>query len=64
MKPPKYDYKSLREICGNLSTISPNTSTVEEDFSVFIYENNNHKESLMNISLEVITQSKKQNIIQ
>ncbi|KAI9917775.1 hypothetical protein PsorP6_012624 [Peronosclerospora sorghi] len=51
-------FTSLRSFSGALFTVFPNTSSVESDFSVFLWEKKKNRESISNISLEGILQAK------
>lgn len=51
-------FEGLREICGGLATVFPNTSPVEADFSVIGWEKNEYRQSLTDFSLEGILQAK------
>ena len=44
----------LRDFCGRIATIFPNTATVESDFSVLGWEKNEYRQSLTDLSLEGI----------
>jgi hypothetical protein len=46
----------LRDFCGGLASIFPNTASVESDFSILGWEMDSHRRSLMDISLEGIMQ--------
>ncbi len=51
-------FEGLREFCGGLATVFPNTSPVEADFSVIGWEKNVYRQSLTDFSLEGILQAK------
>ena len=57
----KESFPYLKEFCGNMDTIFPNTSTVEYDFSLINYEKNQYRESITDLTLEVTL--KENNII-
>jgi len=46
----------LRDFCGGLASIFPNTASVESDFSILGWEMDSHRRSLMDVSLEGIMQ--------
>jgi hypothetical protein len=46
----------LRDFCGGLASIFPNTASVELDFSILGWEMDSHRRGLMDISLEGIMQ--------
>jgi len=48
----------LREFCGGIATVFPNTGTVESDFSVLGWEKDEYRQSLTDLSLEGIMQCK------
>ncbi|KAI9921252.1 hypothetical protein PsorP6_001825 [Peronosclerospora sorghi] len=50
-------FTSLRSFAGALFTVFPNTSSIENDFSVLGWEKNENRESLSNISLEDVLQA-------
>ena len=50
------NFDRLRDFCGGLASIFPNTASVESDFSILGWEMNSHRTSLMDISLEGIMQ--------
>ena len=48
----------LRDFCGGIATLFPNTATVESDFSVLGWERDEYRLSLTDLSLEGIMQCK------
>ncbi|KAH6575369.1 hypothetical protein BASA62_001946 [Batrachochytrium salamandrivorans] len=48
----------LKEFCGGLATVFPNTATVESDFSRLGLEKNEYRKSLTDFSLEGVLHSK------
>jgi hypothetical protein len=48
----------LRDFCGGIATIFPNTATVESDFSILGWEKDAFRQSLTDLSLEGILQCK------
>jgi hypothetical protein len=46
----------LRDFCGGLASIFPNTASVESDFSILGWEMDSHRMSLMDVSVEGIMQ--------
>ena len=59
----KESFPYLKEFCGNMSTIFPNTSTVESDFSLINYEKNQYRTSMTDLILEGILQAKQHYIL-
>ena len=51
-------FPALQAFCGGLASIFPNTSTVESDFSVIGWENDEYRQSLTDFSLESILHAK------
>jgi hypothetical protein len=51
-------FEGLREFCGGLATVFPNTAPVEADFSVIGWEKNDYRQGLTDFSLEGILQAK------
>ena len=51
-------FHTLRDFCGGLASVFPNTATVEADFSVIGWEKNVYRKSLTDFSLEGIIQAK------
>ena len=54
----------LRYFCGGLATVFPDTTTVESDFSIVKYDNDDLRNSLTDSSLEVILHAKQFRILQ
>ena len=48
----------LRDFCGGIGTVFPNTATVESDFSILGWEKDEYRKSLTDLSLEGIMQCK------
>ena len=57
-------FSVLRDFCGGLATIFPVTATVESDFSIVKYDNDDLRNSLTDSSLEVILHAKQFRILQ
>lgn len=51
-------FHALRDFCGGLASVFPNTATVESDFSVIGWEKNVYRKALTDFSLEGIIQAK------
>jgi len=51
-------FNVLKDFCGGIATIFPNTATVESDFSVLGWEKDEYRKSLTDLSLEGIMQCK------
>lgn len=51
-------FPHLKGFCGDLASVSPNTATVESDFSIIGWERDEHRQRLTNFSLEGILQCK------
>ena len=51
-------FKMLKEFCGGLATVLPNTATVESDFSRLSLEKNEYRKALTDFSLEGVLHSK------
>ena len=51
-------FNILRDFCGGIATIFPNTGTVESDFSIPGWERDEYRQSLTDLSLEEIMQCK------
>ena len=49
-------FKKLRDFCGEIASVFPNTATVESDFSVLNWEKDEYRLSLTDLSLESIIQ--------
>ena len=56
VKAKKFDV--LRDFCGAIASVFPNTATVESDFSVLGWEKDEYRQSLTDLSLEGIIQCK------
>ena len=54
----------LQYICGGLVTVFPGTATVESDFSIFKYVNNDFRTSLTDFSLQGILHAKQFRLLQ
>ena len=52
----RYDF--LRDFCGGIATVFPNTASVESDFSILGYEKDAHRLSITDLSLEGVMQCK------
>jgi hypothetical protein len=48
----------LRDFCGGIATVFPNTASVESDFSILGYEKDAHRLSITDLALEGVMQSK------
>jgi hypothetical protein len=53
----------LRDFCGGIATVQANTATVESDFSILGWEKDEHRQSLSDLSLEGIMQSKQYELL-
>ncbi|KAG6972250.1 hypothetical protein JG687_00001545, partial [Phytophthora cactorum] len=51
-------FKVLRQFCGVLTTVFPNTVTVEADFFVIGWKKNDYRKSLTDFSFEGILHAK------
>lgn len=51
-------FPALRNFCGDLASIFPNTATVESDFSVIGWERDVYRQRITNFSLEGVLQCK------
>ena len=47
-------FSVLRDFCGGMASIFPNTATVESDFSILGWEKDEYRKSLTDLSLEGI----------
>ncbi len=56
-------FSALRDWAGGLASIFPNTATVESDFSVLGWEKDEYCQSLTDLSLEGIMQSKQYDLL-
>ena len=54
-------FKMLKEFCGGIATVFPNSTTVEADFSRFGLEKTEYRKSLTDLSLEGVLHSKQFN---
>lgn len=52
------ELNELRDFCGGIATIFPNTASVESDFSILGWEKDEYRMSLTDLSLEGIMQCK------
>ena len=52
------EFTVLRDFCGGIASVFPNTATVESDFSILGWEADEYRRSLTNLSLEGIMQCK------
>jgi len=55
--------KVLRDFCGGIASIFPNTATVESDFSILGWEKDEYRKSLTDLSLEGIIQCKQYELL-
>jgi hypothetical protein len=51
-------FEMLKEFCGGIATVFPNSTTVEADFSRLGLEKNEYRKSLTDLSLEGVLHSK------
>jgi hypothetical protein len=51
-------FSGLRQFCGGLAMVFPNTAVVESNFSMVKWENNNTRTSLTSLALASIMQAK------
>jgi hypothetical protein len=51
-------FQKLRQFCGGLASMFPNTATVEADFSLIGWEKDDYRQSLTDFSLEGILHAK------
>jgi len=56
-------FKHLRAFCGGLTTIFPNTTLIESDFSILKWELDAFRTTLMHLSLEGIMQAQQRAIL-
>jgi hypothetical protein len=56
-------FEVLRDFCGGIATVFPNTASVESDFSILGWDKDDHRMSLTDISLEGILQCKQYQLI-
>ncbi len=56
-------FNQLRQFCDMLATVFPNTMSVESDFSILKWENDNNRPSMIDLTLEGIFQCKQMNQI-
>jgi hypothetical protein len=56
-------FAKLRQFCGGLATVFPNSCAVESDFSVVKYEQDNRRTYLESLSLAGIMQSKQYDLL-
>lgn len=57
------EYHLLREFCGGLASVFPNTATVESDISILRWEKDDHRKALTDFSLEGVLQCKGERIL-
>lgn len=53
----------LHDFYGGIATVQANTATVESDFSILGWEKDEHRQSLSDLSLEGIIQSKQYELL-
>lgn len=53
----------LRDFCGGIATVFPNTASVESDFSILGWEKDKHRLSITDLSLEGIMHCKQYDIL-
>lgn len=53
----------LRDFCGGLASVFPNTASVESDFSILGWEKNEYRKSLTDLSLEGIIHCKQYELL-
>jgi len=53
----------LKDFCGGIATVFPNTATVEADFSNISWEKDDFRKSLTYLSLEGILQCKQYDLL-
>ena len=58
---PKFNV--LRDFCGGIATVFPNTATVEADFSNISWEKDDSRTALTDLSLEGILQCKQWDLL-
>jgi len=51
-------FEILRDFCGGIATIFPNTASVESDFSILGWEMDDHRLSMTDLSLEGVLHCK------
>ena len=51
-------FKILRDFCGGIATVFPNTASVESDFSILGWEKDKFRLSITDLSLEGVTHCK------
>jgi hypothetical protein len=56
-------FNMLRDFCGGIATVFPNTATVEADFSNINWEKDDTRTSLTDLSLEGILQCKQHDLL-
>ena len=56
-------FNVLRDFCGRIATVFPNTATVKTDFSNISWENNDSRTALTDLSLEGILQCKQLDLL-
>src|SRR5213078_1842243 len=52
------EFTVLRDFCGGIASVFPNTAAVESDFSILGWEADEYRKSLNNLSLEQCKQFK------
>jgi len=57
-------FKRLQSFCGSLASVFPNTTSVESDFSIYQWEVDEFRSSLMHLSLEGVMQTKQRVVLQ
>ena len=56
-------FNDLRDFCGGIATVFPNTASAESDFSVLGWEKDGYRESLTDLSLEGIMHCKQYELL-
>ena len=51
-------FNDLRDFCGGIATIFPNTASVESDFSLLGWDKDEYRKSISDLSLEGVLQCK------
>ena len=57
-------FNVLRDFCGGIATVFPNTATVEADFSNISWEKDDSRTGLTDLSLEGILQCKQWKLLE
>ena len=56
-------FTDLRDFCGGIATVFPNTASVESDFSILGWEKDEYRKSLTDLSLEGVMQCKQYELL-